>query len=64
MKSFFSNLSSFFKMIDLFGIPTSLVFGKSTVYRSKFSGFISFWVYIFLLIMISLEIKKILDKFI
>lgn len=62
MKSFLANLSSFFKMIDLFGVPNSLVFGNSTVYKSKFSGFVSFWVYLFLIVMISLEIKKIHDK--
>lgn len=50
-------------MIDLFGIPNSLVLGRTIIYKSKFSGFVSLWVYIALMVMMIIEMNKMLYRY-
>jgi hypothetical protein len=51
------------KSIDIFGVPNSLLLGRKLVYRSKFSGFISIWIYLTMFIISGLEISKTLNRF-
>jgi len=38
-------------LIDIFGVPNSLLLGRKQIYRSKLSGFVSFWIYLFVIIL-------------
>ena len=51
MKKLLNKLGRFLRGVDMFGIPNSLIIGTSFIYRSKFSGFISLWVIIGIIIM-------------
>lgn len=47
----------------MFGIPNSLVLGRSIVYKSKLSGMISLLVYLALIILIIIELVKVTNKY-
>ncbi len=51
------------RSIDLFGIPNSLVLGRSMIYRSKFSGFISLWIILTILALAIYYINKVFSKY-
>jgi len=58
----FDKFVTFIRAIDMFGIPNSLVLGRSMIYRSKFSGLISFCIYLAMIAIILTEFLKLLDK--
>jgi len=47
----------------MFGIPNSLVLGRSLIYKSKLSGIISIFIYAFLSIIISIELVKVRKRY-
>jgi hypothetical protein len=58
------NIGINIRKVDMFGIPNSLVFGRSLIYKSKLSGLISLAIYIFFVIIITLEWMRTSKRFI
>jgi len=46
----------------MFGIPNSIVFSRRLMYRSKFSGFISFGIYLILLVVLIIQLQNMFYK--
>lgn len=61
---FANRMSRIIRRADMFGIPNSLVLGRTLIYRSKFSGILSIFIYIILVVVLSVEIEKTLKKFV
>jgi hypothetical protein len=56
------NLLRIITLVDIFGVPNSLLLARKLIHRSKLSGFVSLWIYLFVIIISSKEISRTLNK--